>query len=493
MSNLRRQTVVGAAWLTGGKLGGQGLSLVRNVIVARMIGPEDLGLAATFVLTLSFIEAVSTLGVDRLLVQAKDGDSPQFQRTAHAVNSLRGALLAGGIFAASWWLAALFGAPEAVWAYQLVALVPLLRGLSHLDAKIAHRSMNFSRDTRIELGVQIALLALAWPTCAWLGDYRAAVALTVASGVLTLLGTHVVATRPYRWAWDRAYLGRITSFGWPLLINGVLLFLILQGDQFIIGAAPRLFGSSYTHGDLGQFAAAAGLALAVHTAIASISGTLFFPMLAACQENGSVFGHRYQACAELIAFAAVGTAALGIVLGPNVMTRVYGAQFSVAAGLFPLIMASQMVRLLRVAPNLAAMARADTSATALANAVRVLSFAGAVVVAARDGALFLFAAVALGAELLAGLVALVRLNRRSPLPSPIGVAPFVGGIMLIGVCLLSQRLLANDNSPGAQLGLGQLAVLVAIPLVALIVMAEVRNQGMLVLHQWRSGALRGRS
>lgn len=437
--SIRIQTAKGAAWLSAGRLIGQGLSLVRNIIVARMIGPEDLGLAATFALTLSFIEAVSAISVDRLLVQAADGDGDRFQRTAHAAQAIRGALLGAVILGLSWGLASLFNAPGAVWAYQAVALVPLLRGLAHLDPKRVQRELNFAPDVKVEVLMQIGLLALAWPLCAWLKDYRAAALLTIISGALYLVLTHALAVRRYRWAWDRAVAHRIMVFGWPLLVNGLLMFLILQGDQFIIGSSERLLGVAYTHGDLGQFVAAAGLALALQAAGASVAASLFLPLLARVQDDAERFRHRYALCLEGLTAASCVLGAVGILTGRVLIEALYGSRYEIAGRVFPWLMAMQMVRLLRVAPTLASMARADTAATMIANGVRVIGFGGAVVVAASGGTLEAIAMAGLGAELLACVAALVRMESRSRVGLATSVVPISMGIAILGMALIGQR------------------------------------------------------
>src|SRR5579863_4388102 len=68
----------------------QACSLVRNVIVARIIGVDNYGIAVTFSITVSIFDMLGSLSVDRLLIQAKDGNDAEFQATGHTVQVLRG-------------------------------------------------------------------------------------------------------------------------------------------------------------------------------------------------------------------------------------------------------------------------------------------------------------------------------------------------------------------------------------------------------------------
>ena len=68
--SLRKRILAGFSILAGGQILAQSFALVRNVIIARLISPDDFGIAATFVITVSLFEMISNLAVDQLLVQA---------------------------------------------------------------------------------------------------------------------------------------------------------------------------------------------------------------------------------------------------------------------------------------------------------------------------------------------------------------------------------------------------------------------------------------
>src|SRR5689334_8515196 len=57
----------------------QASALARYVVLARMVGPTELGLAATLILTAQFFESISDTGADRFIVQDATGDTPATQ------------------------------------------------------------------------------------------------------------------------------------------------------------------------------------------------------------------------------------------------------------------------------------------------------------------------------------------------------------------------------------------------------------------------------
>ena len=57
------------------------LAFARNIVIARLVSVEDLGIAGTFATAMAIIEMLSYFALDRLLVQAPDGEEPVLQGT----------------------------------------------------------------------------------------------------------------------------------------------------------------------------------------------------------------------------------------------------------------------------------------------------------------------------------------------------------------------------------------------------------------------------
>ena len=64
---IKETAIKGTLVLSAGRMIERALQLLRNIIVARLVSPEDFGIAALFVMTVSFLEMFSNLAVDTLL------------------------------------------------------------------------------------------------------------------------------------------------------------------------------------------------------------------------------------------------------------------------------------------------------------------------------------------------------------------------------------------------------------------------------------------
>ena len=441
-----------------GQAATQASSFVRNIIFARLISPADFGIAAILGMTLQMVEMLSNVAGDTLLIQAKDEDQEKLQGTAQMLRAGRAVVNGFFIFALAWPAAQLFGMPQATWAFRCLAILPLLRGLFHLDMSRLQRHFRFAPAMITDAGSNWCATIVAIPIAFWLRSYAAMVwALIIQAGVSTAL-SHILAERRYRWVWDKECWRRIVAFGWPLMINGILMFGIFEGDRLIIGSARRLFpGSSYTLADLGAYSVAFSLTMAPTLFTSNIGSSLFLPFLSAMQDVRTSFRRRYIVCCQVACVAGAITSIVFITLGGKVLTMLYGSKYATGCAVIGWLGGMWALRIVRTAPILAAMALGDSKNAMISNVARTLSLIAMVVAAATGAALPWIAISGLFGEILALAASLSRLYRRNAIPpsdcaAPLGIAvlgavgssfaaPALGGLgASVGACLGSAAL-----------------------------------------------------
>ncbi len=432
--SLRAKMAKGGMLVAGGQLVNQACSFVRNVIVARMVSPADFGVAATFAITISILEMLSNLGSEKLLIQAKDGGDPKLQAAAQAVLALRGLAAGTAIWICSESIAALFGTPQAAWAFRWLAVVPVLRGLMHFDMHRKQRDLSYRHVVMVEAAATVTTTAMAYPLACWFRDYSAMLSVLLFQALLTTAGSFIVADRPYRWGWNSDQIKRIVRFGWPLLINGFLLFCIMQGDRFIIGTADRLFGAGrYSLADLGASSVAFSLTFAPTAVLAKVCTSLFLPLLSRKREEGRDMTRLYRSMAQLCA-AASGLFALPFLLaGQLLVVMCFGSKYLDAGGVIAWLAGMQALRVARISPTLVAMAHGDTKNAMVANTWRLLSMAFVFVLAWRGVAMPWIAAAGFLAEMLAMIAAALKLSRDHLVPAAVWLKPTVQSMAMVAV------------------------------------------------------------
>ncbi len=424
----------GSISLSLGTAIGAACQFLRTMIVARIITREDFGIAATFALTAALFDMISNMNTEKLLIQARDGDNPEFQKSAQTLEVIRGTAIAVILLILAGPVAQWFSVPQAKWGFQLLALLPLLRGLRHFDLQRLQRQMQFKPYVIADTGAQIFSVIIAWPVAAHCPDYAAMLYLLLAQEVFRCIGSHLIRKRPYRWGWQTEYLQRIISFGWPLLLNGIFMFLIFQGDKFIIGSSAQLFKSGgYSVGELGLYSMAFLVTSQPVAMISRVTSSLMLPSFSASQEQRGQLLDKYQKAFHGLSILSGLMASGCILIGGLLVILLMGEHYRNAMVLIGWLGMMQSLRILRDAPTMVTIALGDTRCTAVATGIRATALIGAIIVAALQMPLVWIAICGLIGEAtaLASILILARIRHAIPLwfaTAPVAVTIAAAGL-----------------------------------------------------------------
>ena len=418
--------------LTAGNISVALLGFMRNVLVARLISVENFGIASTFAITMALVEMSSNMALDRLIVQAKDGEAPSLQATIHALQAMRGVAGAALLFAIAGPLATFFGVPDVAWAYQWLAIIPLVRGLAHTDMFRLQRAMRFLPSVVVEFASQFLGTAAAVALALHFGDYRAMLYALIAQQFAYMVISHFAADRRYHWGWDKAVMRKAVVFGWPLLLNGILMFGIFQGDRIIVGG---LIGMQ----ELGWFSAAFALTLMPTMVIAKTLATFFMPQLVDVRHDNDEFERLLLVTIQASLVIGVLLAILFAIAGPYFLILLYGNNFRDAASIVTWLAIMQAFRLAKAGPAIGALSVAETTNPLIANIVRFLSLPVAWVIVNYNGDIYTVIILGIIGEFLAFMVSLLLL-RKLPLSLTGLVVPCITSIcaiLLVGADVLT--------------------------------------------------------
>ena len=355
-----------AILLVSGSAFGSLLQLLRNLIVARLVSPENYGIASTLAISMSIVEMLSYLGLNLLMVVDKDGDNPHFQAAMHGFQALRGVFSCAALYVIARPYASFLGIEQVTWAYQMMALVPLINGLQHYDPHRLRRKMIFLPTTLANSVPPLISVLSVWPATLIYGDYRIMlVALFVQAFTMVIL-SHVTAERWYRITLDIELMRKATKFGWPLLLNGILLFGVFNGERLIVARELGI-------GQFAFFSMAFTLTLTPTLVLASSCQSLFLPQLSTARENPVVFQRTAITTMEtslVIALLLIlGTSLIGgplshLLTGPKYLA------------ILPILVPMAVLQALRVAKTgsgVVALAIGQTGNSAVGSLVRVAS------------------------------------------------------------------------------------------------------------------------
>jgi O-antigen/teichoic acid export membrane protein len=363
-------------------------------------------MASALSMTISLLELVGRMAFGSQIVQAEDGDEPRFQSVAHSVQLCTGLISAGLVIFGAYPMARTFGMSELTWAFASLALVPMARGVIHLDLSRFQRRFRYSPGVLAEVVPQALTTVAAWPLTCWLGDFRAVLGIMLGKELLTVTMSHILADRPYRLSWKRHYVRQMLAFGWPLLLNGLVMFSSQQGDQIIVG-------SIFSLSDLGTYSIAFNISSIPFFIFSQVGTSLMLPALATHQANPKEFDRYYRLCMELMVLGSLILMGPLIVAGGPIVRLLYGPKYDGVGVLMTVFGTMVALRFFRLAPSVASMSRADTMNQVIGNIARTISLPLAMLlVASGSHNLITLAACGIIGEILAIITVSIRIWRK---------------------------------------------------------------------------------
>ncbi|MEH6392941.1 MAG: oligosaccharide flippase family protein [Sulfitobacter sp.] len=169
-----------------GNVGGAFLTVLRTIVISRLISLEDFGIGTVLVLVLAMVEMISALGFQQQIVQASDGNGQSFQQKLQGVSILRGLLAGSAIYLLAHPISSFFDMPQTVGAIQFISIIPVILGFIHLDIHRLARQMKHFPSAIVALLPPLGSLISVVPLSYLYSDYRLMLFAVLVSDVSTL-------------------------------------------------------------------------------------------------------------------------------------------------------------------------------------------------------------------------------------------------------------------------------------------------------------------
>ena len=358
--SLRSKFLQGGMVLAVGQVLSQGMSVARNILVASLIDTEsDFGIASTLIMVVAFNELLTNIGMNTLVIQDREGDQPHFLDSTHFLAFVRGVVGALSLLVLAYPLAVVFGIPQAAWAFAVLAVIPLLRGVAHYDVYRMQRAHSFLPGVLQDILGQFIALAVSVPFLRFFHGYSAVLSILILQTFFSTVLSHLFAKLPYRWVRDQVIERRVMAFGFPLMLNGILFFLNSQGERIAIGSSGQFFSTAkYNMEDMAAVSAALMIAGLAPQFLARILGSLFMPLLSHGSEDR--FISHSVICMHLHALTS-GLVSIPLILfSDKIIAFVYGQRYLAAGSIIVFAAFSQALLAFRCGVNVSLLSRGHT-------------------------------------------------------------------------------------------------------------------------------------
>lgn len=339
-ASLSQRVARGGAWVFALRVLEKILQLIRLVIVARLLAPNDFGLFGIALLAMSALETFSQTGFQAALVQKKD-DITQYLDTAWSISVIRGIILFILLFLSAPYIALFFNSAEASLIIQVIGVSVFLTGFTNVGIVSFQRELKFNKQFVYQLSTTLADFIVVVSAALAFKNVWALIFGLLAGSLTGLVASY--AMHPYRPHFRLELEKTRELFGFGKWVWGatILVFLITQGDDAFVG---KFLGVTM----LGLYQVAYRISNMPATEITHVISQVTFPAYSKIQDDLPRLREAYVRVLQLTAFLSFPIAGLIFILAPDFTKIFLGVKW------MPMVPAMQVLVLAGLVRSIAA-------------------------------------------------------------------------------------------------------------------------------------------
>jgi len=348
MTALSRETIPfhptivrGSLWVGSGFLGQQGIAVVRTMVLARLLTPEDFGLVGLVTLTLFAGLVLTEFSLDTVLIQ-RGALSASFIHTAWSLMLVRGLCLFLILEALAPWIATSFGRPGAEALLRVGAVSFVLLCAPGVTAALLVRELRYHRRVLLDASRDVSGTALAILLALWLGNaWALLLGLLFGQVIAVILVWFLHSYRP-RLVMDREALAVYVRLGRHLYLSGLLTYVVTRGDDIAVG---KFRGVQ----ELGQYQAVFGISEMLTRGLGDILAQVVFPAYARIAAEGRRLTAAFDEVWCVLLLLLLPICAFMVVFPGQIVRLLLGDKWTPAAAAFAVLAVAETLRALAAA------------------------------------------------------------------------------------------------------------------------------------------------
>jgi len=317
---LYQRTVRSGVWVFSLRILERALGIVKLVVLARILAPNDFGLMGIALLALACLETFSQTGFQQALIQKKDG-AEKYLDVAWTFMLIRNLAIFAILFIGAPYIAEFFDAPKVTPIMRIIGVSLLfggpggIGGFANIGVLYFQKELEFNKQFIYHLTGTFADFAVSVTAAIVLKSVWALVFGLLAGNIVRFfIGYRIHPYRP-RLNFDFDKARELFRFGRWILASSILVFLVTQGDDIFVG---KLLGATL----LGFYQMAYRFSNAPATEITHVISQVTFPAYSKLQDNPEGLRQAYLKTLQLTAFISIPLAGGIFILAPE-FTRIF--------------------------------------------------------------------------------------------------------------------------------------------------------------------------
>lgn len=336
--SLKDKTISGFFWSISDLIANQGAKFVIQVILARLLVPEDFGIIGMITIFIAISQSIVDSGFKNALIREKDNSQDDLS-TVFYFNFISAILLYFTLFTVAPLISRFYNEPQVTQILRVLGTAIIINSFGLIQRTILIKKIDFHTQTKISVISSIfsGIIAI---TFAYNG---AGVWSLVIQTLIMQLVQSILLTFSNRWKPSFAFsiesFRRLFGFGWKILVSG-LINTLYQNIYYVI------IGKYFTTTTLGYYTNAQKLRDLASQSITTSVQKVSYPALSSIQDDDNRLKMGYKKIIKnsifltfptMIGLAAVAEPFILVVFGEKWINSIQYFQILCFGGaLFPL-------------------------------------------------------------------------------------------------------------------------------------------------------------
>lgn len=338
LDSIKNKAVSGFIWSFTDFISRQGISFVIQIILARLLLPEDFGIIGIVTIFIALSKKFIDSGFTKALIRENDSTQEDYS-TVFYFNLGMAIIMCLILVFMSEWIAIFFNEPKLVLIIRVLSLSPVINSIGMLQRTMLIKKVDFKSQTRVNVTSSFISGAIA---IAFAYKGFGVWSLVIKTLSMNILQTSILC---YINKWKPSLVFNISSFkrlfgfGWKLLVSGLIDTLFSDIQMVIIG---RYFSAT----QLGYYTNVRNLRNVILDSITSTVQKVSYPVLSKMQDEDTTLRQGYRTIAKgsvyltfpmMIGLLAVADHLIRVLYGVNWISSVPYLRIICLAGmLYPL-------------------------------------------------------------------------------------------------------------------------------------------------------------
>jgi O-antigen/teichoic acid export membrane protein len=245
MTNSKKTIISSLIWKGLERGGNQGISFIIQIVLARLLLPEDFGVLSIVVILVNILSVFVQSGLGTALIQKKNSDDLDFD-TVFVSSMVLSVIIYSIIFFCAPFISSIFDNIQLIGLIRVLSTIIIVGGINSVQQSYLVKQMNFrlifvlstiSSIISGSIGIYLAMIGF--------GVWSLVFQQIVSVALITLLMLIMMNWKPrIRFSYQR--FKALFSFGWKMLVSSVI-------DMVYNNVQGLIIGYKYTNDILGFY------------------------------------------------------------------------------------------------------------------------------------------------------------------------------------------------------------------------------------------------